>query len=249
MTHMIPAPTTAQKIKFARYDSVETIKDYIDFLDGLESRVADQIFRQTNSGWPDREGYFGKVAELPIHDGFFESNILPVSQERTPTPLVWDQEYLCGQQNASPIEYNLREIADMVVDAFDIEEPFVQLSCQKPGMVHAFHFDDLKTYYKGIWTENDPSRKELKFNRQTLWAEVDDRFAIKFMIPLTDWRYGHIFQFGMKYWDNWRAGDVVIFDWQNLPHGTANASFYDRPMVRVSAIARYSDPRHDIFRT
>jgi len=80
MTHMIPAPTTAQKIKFARYDSVETIKDYMDFLDGLESRVADQIFRQTNSGWPDREGYFGKVAELPIHDGFFESNILPVSK-------------------------------------------------------------------------------------------------------------------------------------------------------------------------
>jgi len=36
--------------------------------------------------------------------------------------------------------------------------------------------------------------------------------------------------------DRWRAGDIHTFDWQNLPHATANASLTPRPMLVVTGV-------------
>ena len=245
-----PRLSTAQKIKFSKgYEAVKTIQDYMDFLESLDPIDASQNFRFANSGWPDREGKFATVARLPIEDGYFESVVLPNSQPRESVSLGWKKDILAGQQPSDSIEYNMSDMVRLIEEQFGLEEIFPQLSNQRSGVVHGFHFDDLKTYYVQQWVKQDPDRKNWKFNRDTLWADMEDRFPIKVMIPLADWHYGQMFQLGMKFWDNWHAGDMVVFDWQNLPHSTANASFYDRPMARISAIARYSDPRHDIFRT
>jgi hypothetical protein len=34
----------------------------------------------------------------------------------------------------------------------------------------------------------------------------------------------------------WVAGDVTTFDWQNIPHATANASHHPRVTMQVTGI-------------
>ena len=242
-----PKLSTAQKVKFLKgYNAVETIGDYMSFLRQIGPSDASQDFRFQNSGWPEREGFFGKIDEVPIQEGYLESVVLPTSKSRDPKEVDWKHEMLLGQQNLATIEYDLSHIEQMLIDKYGLEIVFAQISNQKPGGVHGYHFDCLDTYYYKAWSVAHPENPNKKFDRKLLWAEGDS-FPIKIMIPLADWRYGQMFRFGMQYWDNWRAGDVVIFDWQNLPHCTANASFHHRPMVRVSGMANYSDPRHKIF--
>ena len=42
--------------------------------------------------------------------------------------------------------------------------------------------------------------------------------------------------YGNQQFDRWRAGEVHKFDWQNLPHATANASNIPRPMLVITGV-------------
>ena len=56
------------------------------------------------------------------------------------------------------------------------------------------------------------------------------------MVMLQDWEPGQFLMYGNQMFDRWRAGDVHTFDWQNLPHATANASLTPRPMLVVTGV-------------
>ena len=34
----------------------------------------------------------------------------------------------------------------------------------------------------------------------------------------------------------WHAGDILTFDWPNIPHCTANASLLPRPLLQVTGV-------------
>jgi len=37
-------------------------------------------------------------------------------------------------------------------------------------------------------------------------------------------------------YDKWRAGEVHVFDWSNVPHCTSNASSYPRPVLQMTGL-------------
>ena len=43
-------------------------------------------------------------------------------------------------------------------------------------------------------------------------------------------------------WSNWKAGDVMWFDWYDMPHASANASFFARPMLKLTG---YTTPEFE----
>ena len=53
---------------------------------------------------------------------------------------------------------------------------------------------------------------------------------------LQDWEPGQFIMYGNLQYDRWRAGDIHTFDWQNIPHATANASNKPRPMLVVTGV-------------
>jgi hypothetical protein len=55
-------------------------------------------------------------------------------------------------------------------------------------------------------------------------------------VQLTDWQPGQFWQYGNYNWSQWRAGSVTTFDWQNVPHSTANAGFHPRVTLQITGI-------------
>ena len=100
-----------------------------------------------------------------------------------------------------------------IVDQFGLADCMARLHVQKPGEMWNVHIDKLSK-----WAPNDPES------------------VIRIMIQLTDWSQGQFWEFGNYHWRGWRAGDVVSFDWQNMPHSTANAGYDPRVTLQLTGV-------------
>ena len=71
-----------------------------------------------------------------------------------------------------------------------------------------------------------------------LWDRCpeDPERVVRITIMLDDWQPGHFYMYGNCIYDQWRAGDVHIFDWSNVPHCTANASSHPRAVLQMTGL-------------
>ena len=61
----------------------------------------------------------------------------------------------------------------------------------------------------------------------------DPSQVARFFIFLEDWKPGHFFQMGTSFL-KWQKGDLVWFDWPNIPHASANAGWEPRSLIQVT---------------
>lgn len=115
----------------------------------------------------------------------------------------------------SNLNYELTPELRKIAESFDLDRAMARLHVQRPGQVWNLHLDKLEK-----WMPEDPSSVE------------------RYFVQLTDWQPGHFWNFGNYVWQNWRAGDVVTFDWQNVPHSTANAGLTPRVTLQVTGVRR-----------
>ena len=57
----------------------------------------------------------------------------------------------------------------------------------------------------------------------------------RFIVMLDDWQPGQTFLFGNQYWI-WKKGQCVTWNYKDIPHGTANFSYQDRPMLQITGL-------------
>lgn len=96
---------------------------------------------------------------------------------------------------------------------FALDNCMERVHVQWPGQVWNLHIDKLDK-----WCPEDPSR------------------VFRAFIQLTDWQPGQFWEYGNYHWNQWCAGDVTTFDWQNIPHSTANAGHYPRVTFQITGI-------------
>ena len=111
------------------------------------------------------------------------------------------------------LSYDLHPELQRIADSFDLDNTMARLHVQWPGQVWNLHLDKLEK-----WMPEDPDRVQ------------------RYFVQLTNWEPGHFWNFGNYVWQNWRAGDAVTFDWQNVPHGTANAGQNPRVTLQVTGV-------------
>ena len=99
----------------------------------------------------------------------------------------------------------------------------MRLHVQHPGQVWNLHLDKLEK-----WNPTDPAK------------------VMRVMIALNDWEPGHFFSYGNYVHTGWHAGDVTTFDWQNLPHSTANAGHAPRITLQMTGVI--TDKTRDFLR-
>ena len=61
-------------------------------------------------------------------------------------------------------------------------------------------------------------------------SAIEDVAEDDYRDPLT----GHIIQFGNTYVHPWKKGDVIWFDWSNIPHSTVNTGPWPRSLAKVT---------------
>lgn len=113
----------------------------------------------------------------------------------------------------SDLTYNIPPIFQNIADKFCLEKCMARIHVQRPGQIWNLHLDKLEK-----WMPNDPSK------------------VVRYFIQLTDWQQGHFWNFGNCTWWGWDAGDIVTFDWLNVPHSTANAGHDARVTLQITGI-------------
>jgi hypothetical protein len=113
----------------------------------------------------------------------------------------------------SNIGWNIPLILQRISNLFGLDDPMNRLHVQWPGQVWTRHIDKLQK-----------------------WAPQDPDSIMRVMIQLTDWQPGHFWNYGNYTHQGWRAGDVTTFDWQNVPHSTANAGHVPRVTFQITGV-------------
>lgn len=99
-----------------------------------------------------------------------------------------------------------------------IQAENVRIHRQMPGDFNLLHMDTMSMHIKH------------ETNTDIDYDKIDDPEVdtVRVVIALNDWQWGHFFQLGNRMWYKWDAGDVLYWDWKNLPHSTANAGHVPR---------------------
>lgn len=113
----------------------------------------------------------------------------------------------------SDLTWDVPETFNKLVVWFGMDNSKMRLHVQHPGQMWNLHLDKLEK-----WNPEDPSQ------------------VMRVMIALNDYEPGHFFSYGNYIHTRWHAGDVHTFDWQNIPHSTANAGHGPRITLQITGV-------------
>jgi hypothetical protein len=113
----------------------------------------------------------------------------------------------------SNLSYELPKSLEYISNWFGLEDNIPRIHVQIPGQVWNLHIDKLQK-----WCPENPDR------------------IIRIFIQLTDWEQGQFWSYGNYMYSGWSAGNVTTFDWQNVPHSTANASNHARVTLQLTGL-------------
>jgi hypothetical protein len=111
------------------------------------------------------------------------------------------------------LNWDIPEKLQRISKLFGLQDCMDRIHVQMPGEVWNLHLDKLEK-----------------------WAPTEPWRVIRIQVQLTDWEPGHFWSYGNYMHQFWRAGDVTTFDWQNIPHATANAGHNPRVTFQITGI-------------
>ena len=117
------------------------------------------------------------------------------------------------EHNITHLNWDIPEKLKKITELFALDDCMERIHVQMPGEVWNLHLDKLQK-----------------------WAPETPWMIMRVQIALTDWEPGHFWSYGNYNHQQWRAGDVTTFDWQNLPHSTANAGHNSRVTFQLTGV-------------
>lgn len=111
------------------------------------------------------------------------------------------------------LNWDIPEVLQKVSKLFLLDDCMNRVHVQKPGEVWNLHLDKLEK-----WNPENPNS------------------IIRIQVALTDWQPGQFWSYGNYQHSMWKVGEVTTFDWQNLPHSTANASHHPRVTFQITGV-------------
>lgn len=111
------------------------------------------------------------------------------------------------------LNWDIPEKLQRISELFALKDCMNRIHVQMPGEVWNLHIDKLQK-----------------------WAPDEPYAVMRIQLHLTDWEQGHFWSYGNYNHQFWKAGDVTTFDWQNIPHSTANAGHHPRVTFQMTGI-------------
>ncbi len=111
------------------------------------------------------------------------------------------------------LNWEIAPILQKMSDLFGLNDCMNRIHVQMPGELWNLHLDKLEK-----WNPSNPSS------------------VMRIMIQLTDWQPGQFWEYGNYHHRGWRAGEITTFDWQNVPHSTANAGHHPRVTLQITGV-------------
>lgn len=107
-------------------------------------------------------------------------------------------------------------------DYIGLEDCYVKFHNQTTGNMLVEHIDN--------FAGRQERANSFKVTRMDNHPDVIRRFTIM----LDDWKLGQVFMLGNACWTQWKAGDCITWEWQDIPHATCNMGWENRPMLQLT---------------
>lgn len=115
-----------------------------------------------------------------------------------------------------------------------------------------FEFDGIfKSMLDVLGLENSKQAFHIQYPGEMLNLHIDKHNELgdsnqiaRFFVFLEDWKPGHFVQMGTSFMQ-WRKGDIIWFDWKNMPHATANAGW--EPRCLFQAVGTITEKTKNLF--
>ena len=111
------------------------------------------------------------------------------------------------------LNWSIPPVLQRISDLFALDDAMTRIHVQMPGQVWNLHLDKLEK-----------------------WAPENPDSVLRVQIQLTDWSPGQFWSYGNYQHIMWSAGDVTTFNWQHVPHATANAGLEPRVTLQVTGV-------------
>ena len=105
-------------------------------------------------------------------------------------------------------------IFNKMVEFFAMERVTARAHVQMTGQTFNYHIDAYPHY-----------------------ADADQTRLRRIIVCLEDWEPGHFYIYGTHNYSHWKSGDFHVFKWEDVPHGTANASMKPRTSLIITGLA------------
>jgi len=217
------------------YEQVETVNDWLELL-------RDPTFNWTEcmlslAKYKPGDYSFEKIGTITGGWKFTQDNLeLDASESLDNNKYADNSEIGFKKQynfNHGYKEYKANTLASSIAEALGFTDYKAAINLQEPGSIKNLHADSLNGWFKDVEKfKNMPLDKELK-------KPQGIKGLHRVFVALSDWQPGWMWQFGVDHWTNWKKGDVVNFDWANVPHCTANAGYQPRPILKITGISEY----------
>ena len=206
-----------------------------------------QYFRLINSNKIDYHNFFTAISKNKKTDCFrFVTNIKNLNVKLNKKIVDADSsKKILGTEGKRLKQHNF----NYGYDAYDIDGSLgdliktlkiynidAEINAQQPGQIKALHYDSCAGWIKKNFTEWEHSDLNHRLKQPKGMQNLHRIF-----VALTDWQPGWMVQFGGQQWTNWKKGDVITFDWRNVPHSTANASYDTRHLLKITAFVMKGD--------
>ena len=103
-----------------------------------------------------------------------------------------------------------------------LEDYDIHFKSQRTG--HMFH----------LHIDNFAGRHERGNSFKVIKADKNPELMRRFLVMLSDWKLGQFMQFGTQNFTHWRRGDVVTWDWQDIPYSWCNAGWEPCPLIQLT---------------
>jgi hypothetical protein len=172
--------------------------------------IAECMPRTKASSWSTRNNFNKEIAEQGLYTASAEEQDL-IRAGADPKQEVFNRTA------AEDIDV-FRRISDWL----GMEESMIKFHNQTTGQMLHLHMD------------NFAARPERENSFKVTEMDKDPSIMRRFAIMLAPWELGQIFQLGNANFTQWKAGDCITWEWQDMPHSTANMGWWDRPMLQIT---------------
>jgi len=114
------------------------------------------------------------------------------------------------------------ELFQKISECLGMTDSMIKFHNQTTGQMLHTHID------------NFAARPERENSFKVTAMDENPQIMRRFAVMLADWQLGQIFQLGNANFTGWRAGDCITWEWQDMPHSTANMGWWDRPMLQIT---------------
>lgn len=152
-------------------------------------------------------------------------------------PATWATRGYRAEGVAGPSEELAAEEYDLINNGMSPDMPITHLNWRIPDSLQAISDAfGLDRCMNRIHIQQPGELWNLHIDKLSKWAPENPNSVMRIMIQLTDWQPGQFWEYGNYHHNQWRAGDVSTFDWQNIPHCTANAGYHPRVTFQLTGI-------------